>query len=84
MGGTPLPVQKNISLFLFARALEGNRFLLLFAFFLFACLSRPDVIFPSKIAFEHILIDERPPSGDGCCLDVCAVGDLDMDGKMSW
>ncbi|HVK91172.1 MAG TPA: VCBS repeat-containing protein, partial [Mycoplana sp.] len=31
--------------------------------------------------FEHTTIDSEPPSGDGCCLDVLAVGDLSGDGR---
>jgi FG-GAP-like repeat len=34
----------------------------------------------SRFNFEHVVIDAAPPSGDGCCLDVLAVGDIDNDG----
>ena len=34
-----------------------------------------------KLAFEHQVVDADPPSGTGCCLDVCALGDLDGDGR---
>jgi hypothetical protein len=34
----------------------------------------------AEIPFTHIIIDPSPPSGSGCCLDVCAVGDIDGDG----
>jgi hypothetical protein len=30
--------------------------------------------------FQNQIIDPNPPSGSGCCLDVCAVGDIDGDG----
>jgi len=39
-----------------------------------------DVTRPA-LAFEHYVVDIDPPSGDGCCLDVCALGDLDGDGR---
>lgn len=35
----------------------------------------------NSISFSHRIIDAHPPSGSGCCLDVCAVGDIDGDGR---
>ncbi len=32
------------------------------------------------VRFDHFVVDDAPPSGDGCCLDVLAVGDMDGDG----
>jgi hypothetical protein len=31
-------------------------------------------------SFEHEVIDPDPPSGDGCCLDILATGDINGDG----
>jgi hypothetical protein len=36
----------------------------------------------TELRFEHRVVDANPPSGDGCCLDVCALGDLDGDGRI--
>jgi hypothetical protein len=33
-----------------------------------------------RYSFEHVVIDAAPPSGEECCLDVLAVGDVDGDG----
>jgi hypothetical protein len=33
-----------------------------------------------SLSFIHRVIDPSPPSGDGCCLDVLAIGDIDGDG----
>jgi len=33
-----------------------------------------------RFSFEHVVIDAEPPSGEDCCLDVLAVGDIDGDG----
>jgi hypothetical protein len=35
----------------------------------------------TKLTFTHQVVDANPPSGSGCCLDVCALGDLDGDGR---
>ncbi|NIA30314.1 MAG: hypothetical protein GWP06_10430 [Actinobacteria bacterium] len=35
----------------------------------------------STISFRHKIIDANPPSGNGCCLDVLSIGDIDGDGK---
>ena len=35
---------------------------------------------PPPFHFDHQIVDENPPSGSGCCLDVLAVGDVDGDG----
>ena len=32
------------------------------------------------VRFDHFVVDDAPPSADGCCLDVLAVGDVDGDG----
>ena len=32
------------------------------------------------VRFVHSVVDDAPPSLDGCCLDVLAVGDVDGDG----
>jgi hypothetical protein len=34
----------------------------------------------TALRFEHTVIDEDPPSGDACCLDVMTTGDVDADG----
>ncbi len=34
----------------------------------------------ASMVFDHDLIDADPPSGDACCLDVIAAGDVDGDG----
>jgi len=34
----------------------------------------------SGLAIGRIVIDDDPPTGSGCCLDVLAVGDVDGDG----
>lgn len=34
------------------------------------------------VRFEHQIIDDDPPSGDGCCLDGLAIGDVDGDGSL--
>jgi hypothetical protein len=36
--------------------------------------------FSTTLEFDHTVIDPSPPSGSSCCLDVCAVGDIDGDG----
>ena len=36
----------------------------------------------SGVAFEHFVVDADPPSGDECCLDVLAPGDVDGDGAI--
>jgi hypothetical protein len=36
----------------------------------------------TELKFEHQVVDPDPPSGDECCLDVCALGDLDGDGLL--
>ncbi len=41
-----------------------------------------DAVARGALTFEHHVVDEDPPSGDGCCLDVCALGDLDGDGRI--
>jgi hypothetical protein len=38
------------------------------------------VLADRELVFDHQVIDPDPPSGDGCCLDVLAVGDVDADG----
>ena len=40
-----------------------------------------DAVAGGKFAFEHQVVDANPPSGDGGYLDVCALGDLDGDGR---
>ena len=35
---------------------------------------------PTSLSLEHRVIDPHPPSGDACCLDVLALGDIDADG----
>jgi hypothetical protein len=30
--------------------------------------------------FDYTTIDSNPPSGSSCCLDICAIGDIDGDG----
>jgi hypothetical protein len=30
--------------------------------------------------FDNAVVDPNPPSGSSCCLDVCAIGDMDNDG----
>ena len=35
----------------------------------------------SSISFNYKIIDANPPSGQGCCLDVLSIGDIDGDGK---
>ena len=32
------------------------------------------------LEFVYEVVDPSPPSGTGCCLDVCALGDIDGDG----
>ena len=34
-----------------------------------------------SVSFERMVIDDDPPSGSDCCLDVLAVGDIDGDGR---
>ena len=34
-----------------------------------------------SLTFERTVIDDDPPSGSECCLDVLAVGDVDGDGR---
>ena len=34
----------------------------------------------SSLQFVREVIDPSPPSGSSCCLDVCAIGDIDGDG----
>mgnify|MGYP005841157873 CR=1 FL=1 len=38
------------------------------------------VMAAGRLSFTHHVVDPDPPSGDACCLDVCALGDLDGDG----
>ncbi|WP_081942768.1 VCBS repeat-containing protein [Myxosarcina sp. GI1] len=35
----------------------------------------------NSLIFQHTIIDPAPPSGNGCCLDILAIGDLDSDKK---
>lgn len=35
----------------------------------------------SGLRFGHSVVDADPPSGDACCLDVLAAGDIDADGS---
>ncbi|MEW6754344.1 MAG: VCBS repeat-containing protein [Candidatus Latescibacterota bacterium] len=35
----------------------------------------------TELSFEYTVVDADPPSGPACCLDVCALGDLDGDGR---
>ena len=44
---------------------------------LLGCSSNPE----KNITFNHVIIDSAPPAATGCCLDVCAIGDIDHDGK---
>ncbi len=37
---------------------------------------------PREIRFEHEIVDDAPPSGEGCCLDSLATGDVDEDGDV--
>jgi hypothetical protein len=37
---------------------------------------------PRGVRVEHQVLDGDPPSGDGCCLDVIAPGDVDGDGAV--
>jgi hypothetical protein len=30
--------------------------------------------------FDNTIVDPNPPSGTSCCLDICAIGDIDNDG----
>ena len=32
------------------------------------------------LVFDYTIIDPSPPSGSSCCLDICAIGDIDGDG----
>jgi hypothetical protein len=34
----------------------------------------------SDLEFLYDVVDSSPPSGSGCCLDVCGIGDIDGDG----
>lgn len=46
---------------------------------LFAILAVPPV-YSGGLDFDNTVVDPNPPSGSSCCLDVCAIGDLDDDG----
>lgn len=38
-------------------------------------------IIADSLVFQHKIIDSKPPSGEKCCLDILAVGDIDGDNQ---
>ncbi len=47
---------------------------------LLTCIALPVTAPAEDLDFSWQIVDPSPPSGTGCCLDVCSVGDINGDG----